>query len=199
MGRTLSRSDLVSFLANVAPDPAVRCASAADTKVRWLSYAVRSFSRQWPWQWPCLACSSSTFCGPLDVQGARPALVRQATHQRRGAADRGQHAEAAGPVATMMMCHIAADLSRTSDHATVTLVTAPNAAPREGRGIGEGKEDVGHDDPAHCSRSSVAFTCIGFAAAGAAITDRGCVGAGLGARPMAPPPMANRPVRRSVT
>jgi hypothetical protein len=58
----------------LAPGPAVRCVSTADTKLRCPSYAVRSFSRQWLWQWSCLACSSSTFCGPLDIQGARPAI-----------------------------------------------------------------------------------------------------------------------------
>jgi hypothetical protein len=60
----------------LAPGPAVRCVSTADTKLRCPSYAVRSFSRQWPWQWPCLSCSSSTFCGPLDISRS-PAGDRQ--------------------------------------------------------------------------------------------------------------------------
>jgi Transposase domain (DUF772) len=82
---------------------------------------------------------------------------------------------------------IAAALSRTSDQVGVTLVTALNAGPHQNT-FGEGKGGRGHDDPAHCSRGRVPFTCIGSGAAGAAITER--VAGGRVARPMAAPPMA---------
>jgi hypothetical protein len=82
---------------------------------------------------------------------------------------------------------IAASLSRTPDQVGVTLVTALNAGPHQ-HVFGEGKGGQGHDDPAHCSHSPVAFTCIGIGAAGAAITER--VAGGRVARPMAAPLMA---------
>jgi hypothetical protein len=51
-----------------------------------------------------------------------------------------RHVKPRAYLRTTLMCHIAAALSRTSDHVAVTLVTTWNAAPPEYCSMGEGKE-----------------------------------------------------------